>query len=84
MSDDSRTRIAAVLRDHFVVSVKDSDVDSVEACGGCGWQEREGAKADIQSHQADVLIRELKLDQPVDFTSVAWGITSFDNGTADD
>ena len=33
---------------------------------------------------ADVLIRELKLDQPVDFTSVAWGIPSFDNGTADE
>ena len=33
---------------------------------------------------ADAVIRELKLDQPVDFTSVAWGITSFDNGTTDE
>ena len=33
---------------------------------------------------ADAVIRELKLDQPVDFTSVARGIPSFDNGTANE
>ena len=33
---------------------------------------------------ADAVIRELKLDQTVDFTSVASGIPTFDNGTADD
>lgn len=33
---------------------------------------------------ADAVIRELKLDQNVDFTSVASGIPTFDNGTADD
>lgn len=53
MSD--RDRIAAVLRDHFVISAR-AGTDSVEACGGCGWQEHEGLGDDIQSHQADMLI----------------------------
>ena len=35
------------------------------------------ALCDCHYELADVLIRELKLDQPVDFTSAAWG-------TADD
>ena len=73
-SADLRTRIAAVVRLHqWRAVVRESDDDSVLNCT-CGMSFGPHQTFDCyREHQADAVIRELKLDQPVDFTSAAWG-----------
>ena len=78
MSDNLRTRIAAVLSEHVEDQLTNYDAERNEC--GCGHQ----GDATYRDHLADAVIRELGWQRIVDYCTEQAAIGWRDVGTADE